>query len=745
MRLITALLITLSLSFISQLTNAEDRAEIGVVAALQGVATLSFEGQMQTAAVGNKLYLGDTVITSPNAKMQIMLRDLTTLTIAADSELVVDEFIYDPGVTRNLTSKLVKGVVKLSSPRMTLKGLSSRKLALPNATVSIRGTQFLAKVDERDDIVVLFNGLISVENQKFIREIAKPNFGVSISNEGTIGEPEFIDENQLANILEAFDVSPASETSSDETADGESNEEEANEEEANEEEDSASDGQEEQDSGSDDSATDEEDSSSAENSGEASDEGASDTQETQTTTTQTATSQTATSQEAASTNVAGANVAGANDAPISSSLNALSLAPAVTTAVAPVEVSLSIEAVDAQVTQELDEVLQTVALAVVETQVEEDTGPVDSDGDGVVDDEDAFPNDASETLDTDGDGIGNNADSDDDGDGVADGADPNPLVNDTADTDGDGTLDIVDTDDDGDGVADSTDAFPLDATESVDTDGDGIGNNADSDDDGDGVADTLDPNPLTTDTLDTDGDGTLDIVDTDDDGDGVADSADAFPLDANESADTDGDGTGDNADTLDNSRLVKAPNTSISSSGWTSSSWNNIASELGSGTATFTANNQTASHSSGTNCIGCSADVDTTLTIDFSDMDYRFTAETTFTKPTYDPITFTASSPDIPLGQYSLSSGSFTSVNNHNDLQSSYDQDIAMTFTSTTDPSDQITADMSANFYYDAYQSDTSDVTNTNLGVRGYTKIIYDDANNGIDQHNTPFYPMDPQ
>ena len=34
MRLITALLITLSLSFISNLTNAEDRAEIGVVAAL---------------------------------------------------------------------------------------------------------------------------------------------------------------------------------------------------------------------------------------------------------------------------------------------------------------------------------------------------------------------------------------------------------------------------------------------------------------------------------------------------------------------------------------------------------------------------------------------------------------------------------------------------------------------------------------------------------------------------------------
>ena len=37
-------------------------------------------------------------------------------------------------------------------------------------------------------------------------------------------------------------------------------------------------------------------------------------------------------------------------------------------------------------------------------------GPVDSDNDGVNDDEDAFPNDASETADSDNDGVGDNAD-----------------------------------------------------------------------------------------------------------------------------------------------------------------------------------------------------------------------------------------------------------------------------------------------------------------------------------------------
>ena len=44
----------------------------------------------------------------------------------------------------------------------------------------------------------------------------------------------------------------------------------------------------------------------------------------------------------------------------------------------------------------------------------------DSDGDGVPDNEDAFPNDPSEWKDTDGDGTGDNADPDDDNDGYLD-------------------------------------------------------------------------------------------------------------------------------------------------------------------------------------------------------------------------------------------------------------------------------------------------------------------------------------
>jgi len=51
----------------------------------------------------------------------------------------------------------------------------------------------------------------------------------------------------------------------------------------------------------------------------------------------------------------------------------------------------------------------------------------DSDGDGVLDHLDAFPDDSSEWLDSDGDQIGNNSDPDDDNDGIIDQYDGFPL------------------------------------------------------------------------------------------------------------------------------------------------------------------------------------------------------------------------------------------------------------------------------------------------------------------------------
>ena len=85
----------------------------------------------------------------------------------------------------------------------------------------------------------------------------------------------------------------------------------------------------------------------------------------------------------------------------------------------------------------------------------------DNDFDGIFDLEDGFPFDPDETVDTDGDGVGNNSDTDDDGDGVGDSADNCPTLSnsDQLNTDGDAKGDACDSDDDNDGFSDEEEAI----------------------------------------------------------------------------------------------------------------------------------------------------------------------------------------------------------------------------------------------------------------------------------------------
>jgi len=91
---------------------------------------------------------------------------------------------------------------------------------------------------------------------------------------------------------------------------------------------------------------------------------------------------------------------------------------------------------------------------------------IDSDSDDFPNGQDAFPYDPNEWIDTDNDGIGDNADTDDDGDGMPDGWEVayslNPLVNDAAD------------DPDGDGLSNLQEYQNNTNPENSDTDADGL-------------------------------------------------------------------------------------------------------------------------------------------------------------------------------------------------------------------------------------------------------------------------------
>jgi hypothetical protein len=159
-----------------------------------------------------------------------------------------------------------------------------------------------------------------------------------------------------------------------------------------------------------------------------------------------------------------------------------------------------------------------IAVAIIDQ-----SSDVDTDGDGVIDSSDAFPTDATQWRDTDGDGVGDGTDPDIDGDGVLNAGDAFPQDPQWS------------ADADADGIGDASDLFPADPDLAYDFDGDGIGDFADGDTDGDGVLDADDAfpgNPAF--TTDADADGTPDANDADNDNDGIPDAEDPAPQDADD-------------------------------------------------------------------------------------------------------------------------------------------------------------------------------------------------------------------
>ena len=156
-------------------------------------------------------------------------------------------------------------------------------------------------------------------------------------------------------------------------------------------------------------------------------------------------------------------------------------------------------------------------------------GCVDSDGDGVSDAADLWPNDPSRSIDTDGDGVNDPSDAfpndptqwaDADNDGLGDnpnGNNPDPYLDDS----------------DNDGVLNQNDPFPTDSSQWEDLDGDGLGDNADGN--------NSDPSP------------------NDTDNDGVQNPSDLYPLDSTQWADSDGDGWGDNSFGIDGDQFPNDP------------------------------------------------------------------------------------------------------------------------------------------------------------------------------------------
>jgi len=104
--------------------------------------------QTLSGAKGTSVEMNDSIKTQAG-KVGITFEDDTRVQVNENSRLVIDDFVYDPKTKAGkLGAKIALGTVRYASGQIAKNSPQNVALNTPTATISVRGTDFTASVDE---------------------------------------------------------------------------------------------------------------------------------------------------------------------------------------------------------------------------------------------------------------------------------------------------------------------------------------------------------------------------------------------------------------------------------------------------------------------------------------------------------------------------------------------------------------------------------------------------------------------
>jgi hypothetical protein len=122
-------------------------ADIGDISELNGVARILRDKPLQ-AELNLGIQSNDEAVTT-NGRMAITFLDDSTVKLTEHSELLIDEYIYDPDPSKSkmaLTFSL--GTARFITGNLNRIDKQNIKLKTPTANIAIRGTDFTTTIDE---------------------------------------------------------------------------------------------------------------------------------------------------------------------------------------------------------------------------------------------------------------------------------------------------------------------------------------------------------------------------------------------------------------------------------------------------------------------------------------------------------------------------------------------------------------------------------------------------------------------
>lgn len=139
--LAAALLIFLSTSTIASAT-------IGIIKSVSGDVYLTNTTSTIKAVPNMRLNQGDSIRTGSNSNAGLIFEDDTVVSLGSNSEMSIEKFLFDPATEKlEFVAKLLQGTFSFISGQIAKLAPDRVKIETPDATLGVRGTKFLVKID----------------------------------------------------------------------------------------------------------------------------------------------------------------------------------------------------------------------------------------------------------------------------------------------------------------------------------------------------------------------------------------------------------------------------------------------------------------------------------------------------------------------------------------------------------------------------------------------------------------------
>jgi len=138
------------LSLLGEVSPAEASPAVATIQKVSGTATVVRQGRSLTASAGFEVQEDDTLRTGPDGSLGVLFKDDTVLSLGPESVLVVDEFVFAPKQGKfSIVLRMLKGTAGYLSGLISKLSPESVHFETPTASIGIRGTQFVVRVEGR--------------------------------------------------------------------------------------------------------------------------------------------------------------------------------------------------------------------------------------------------------------------------------------------------------------------------------------------------------------------------------------------------------------------------------------------------------------------------------------------------------------------------------------------------------------------------------------------------------------------